>query len=210
MKKSVVILGSGSHAKCVIEILRAMDEFNIVGCVVDDTDPTRLVSGIPIIGPASRIETLAKEGFSVAIGVGGWTNNIARKKLFDRAVALGLEIVSPIDPRAHISPSAVVGRGSVVFSGADLGVDVVLGENVMIGTNSLVSHESRIGDHTLISGGVSVGGLVIVGNESLIALGATVASNVVIGERSLVSAGAVVVEDVPPRGCVRRSPKQVD
>lgn len=204
--KSVVILGSGGHAKCVIDILRGTGEFEIVGCIADDTSPTRVVADVPIIGRADRIETLAEEGLSVAIGVGGWTDTVARKNIFRRAVSLGLDIVTPIDPRARVASSAEVGRGSVIFAGADIAVEVVLGENVMVATNSFISHESRIGDDVLVSAGVAIGGNVTIGNGALIAIGATIASRVAIGAGSLIAAGAVVVGDVPPGITVRGVP----
>lgn len=204
--RSVVVLGSGGHAKCIIDVLEAMGGYDIAGCIYDDTDPTRIVAGVPIIGRADRIETLAEEGFSVAIGLGGWTDTDAHRELFDQADALGLDIVTPIDPRARVAPSAVVGRGSVIFAGADIAVDVVLGENVIVATNSFISHESRIGDHVLLSAGVAIGGNVTIGNGTLVAIGATIASRTTLGSDCLVAAGAVVVDDVPAGTAVQGIP----
>lgn len=201
-----MILGSGGHAKVVIDILRAMGGHEVVGCIYDDTDPSRIVAGVPIIDGADRIETLADEGLSVAIGLGGWTDNTERAALFTRAADLNLDIVTAIHPRAYIAPSASVGRGSVVFPGATVCVDATIGENVIVATNSSIDHESVIGDHVLISAGVVIGSHVSVGHGTLLAIGATVASYIDVGDRSLIAAGSVVVDDVPPGTSVRGLP----
>lgn len=202
----VVVLGSGGHAKCVIDVLRSMQQFEILGCIYDDTDPTRLVAGVPIIDRMARIESLGREGISAAIGIGGWTNTRARKEIFERAAGLDLDIVTMVDPTSRIASSARVGRGSIIFPGADIAVDVALGENVMVATNSFVSHETEIGDHVLLSAGVNVGGNVTIGEGTLVAIGSTIASRVTIGSNCLVGAGSVVVDDVPSGTTVRGVP----
>ena len=190
----------------VIDILRAMGGFDILGCIGDDTDPDRLVSGVPIIGRAERVESLAEEGHCAAIGVGGWTDNRDRIEVFERAVASGVEIVTAIHPRAYVSPSAAIGRGSVIFPGATIGADTVVGQNVIIATNSSVDHETRVEDHVLISAGVSVGAHATIERTVVVAIGATVASRVTVGCESLVAAGATVIDDVPKGASVRGIP----
>jgi sugar O-acyltransferase (sialic acid O-acetyltransferase NeuD family) len=204
--RSIVILGSGGHAKVVIDILRAMGGFHVLGCIADDSDPDRLVSGVPIIGRAECVESLAGEGHCAAIGVGGWADNKDRIEVFERAVASGVEIVTAIHPQAHVSPSAVIGRGSVIFPGATIGTEAVVGQNVIIATNSSVDHESQIEDHVLISAGVSIGAHVTLEWAALVAIGATVASGVTVGCESLVAAGAIVIHDVPEGASVRGVP----
>ena len=204
--RSVVVLGSGGHAKVVIDILRAMGGFDILGCIADDTDPDRLVSGVPIIGRAERVESLAGEGHCAAIGVGGWTDNRDRIEVFERAVANSVEIVTAVHPRAHVSPSAAIGRGSVILPGATICTEARVGENVIIYTNSSVDHESQVQDHVLISAGVSIGAHATIERAVVVAIGATVASRVTVGRESLVAAGATVIDDVPKGASVRGVP----
>ena len=207
--KNILIVGSGGHAKCVIDILHAMEGYSILGCVADDSDPGRSVLGVPIVGTLSALNQFSARDYKVAIGVGGWKDINERKRLFNQVISLGFDVISPIHPAARIAPSAQIGMGATVFSGVDIGPDVHIGKNVMVGTASFISHETVVEEHTLISAGVNLGGNVAVGASCLIAIGATVASRVRIGDGTLVAAGAVVVGDTPPFSRVMGVPAKV-
>lgn len=207
--KNVLIVGSGGHAKCVIDILQAMQEYSILGCVADDSDPGRSVLGVPIVGTLAALKQFSPGDYKVAIGVGGWKDINERKRLFDQVISLGFSVISPIHPEARIAPSAQIGMGATIYAGVDIGPDVHIRKNVMVGTASYISHETIVEEHTLISAGVNVGGNAVVGAGCLIAIGATVASRVRIGDGTLIAAGAVVVGDTPPFSRVMGVPAKV-
>ncbi len=207
--KPVVILGAGEHAVVVIDILRAMGGFEIVGCLADKAGPGDHAYGVPVIGGMDRIEHLVQDGYAAAIGCGGWVDNAPRAKIYQRAATAGVEIVTAIHPRAYIAPDVSIGEGSVVCAGAHLGVCASVGRNTIIHCEALVGHLSRIGDHVLISGGAVVGADVDIENEATVAIGATVASRVRIGERAIISAGSSADRDVPSRSRVRGVPARL-
>ena len=206
MKKPVVILGSGEHAVVVIDVLQAMGVFDVIGCIADDSDPDRLVLTVPIIGRADRLKTLAQEGISAAIGLGGWVDNETRAALYHQAVAAGVDIVTAIHPEAHVAPHCSIGRGSVICARAHIGVATTVGENTIVHCMALVGHQCRIGNHALISGGAAIGAAVTIEDEATVAIGATVASRVTIGRRGLVCAGSAADRDVAPGTRVRGVP----
>jgi hypothetical protein len=49
MKDSVVILGSSGHAKVVIELFRAADKLQVIGCTAE-SESGGTVGGVPVIG----------------------------------------------------------------------------------------------------------------------------------------------------------------
>jgi len=205
--KRVVILGSGAAAVPVIDGFQNSDRYEVVGCIADDTDPSRLVLGVPIIGTMDRIESLRDEGLAAVIGVGGWTNNRARRRLFERALAAGVELVSDVHPSAVVSPSARLGVGCLVAEGVVIQGGVVLGSDVLVSPLTSIGHQSTIGDHCFLSTGVSIGGNVRIGPDVMVAMGAVIVSRVTVGAGALIAAGAVVVDDVPARTVVRRLPR---
>jgi UDP-perosamine 4-acetyltransferase len=205
--EEVVILGTGSHAKVVVDIIEAMGRYEIVGLLWHDTDPSRLVRGYPIIGNETDWPRLLEQGIRhAAIGLGGWTDNRDRRELYTRALKAGFEIVTAQHPSAVVSQSASIGRGSTLCAGSVVNTEVAIGVNSILAIGAMVEHEAHIGDHVLLSNGVNVGGRAAVQDGALIATGATIVGGVTIGAGALVAAGAVVVSDVEPGARVFGAP----
>ncbi len=194
----LVVLGSGGHAKVIIEILEAMDQFEIVGCSSGDPDPPSEVSGYSFLGAFDDLPGLMKKGVKLAaVGVGGWTDNTFRQEVFEMAKEMGFELVKPVHPTVVRPPNVVIGEGTMVGSGAVLMTEAAIGRNVIISSQCLIGHETVIEDHVLVSGAVKVGADVRIRQGALLAFASTVLSRTVVGEDALVAAGAVVVDDVP-------------
>lgn len=197
--EDVVILGASGHAKVVIDILETMQRYRILGVTTPDAKEGAELLGYPVLGDDRVLDSLRAKGLrSVAIGVGGWTENGLRKRVYDFAKAAGFHVVSAIAPSAVISPRATIGDGCCIFPGVIVNVEARIGANVIVATGSTVDHETTVEDHVLISAGVDVGANVRLGEGCLLAIGSTVTSGKTIGRHALVAAGAVVVKDVPP------------
>lgn len=193
-KKEIIILGSGGHAKIVIDILGKLDTYEIVGVVTKGTDCE--FCGYPILGDDAVLPKLYKKGIrNCSMGIGGFTNNSLRKKIFLKGKKMGFNFISAIDPTAIISKTASIGEGVVIFAGVVINPEVLIGNNVIVATGSTIDHESRIEDHVLVSAGVTVGANDLIKEGALLALGSNVISGVTVGENVLVGAGAVVVKD---------------
>ncbi len=193
----LLIIGSGGHAKVVIDIVTAMGGYEIVGLASNDDDPSRLVAGHRILSGLDYLESLTDRAGHFAMGIGGWTDNKDRRRAYEAAIDAGLQPVTVVHPATSISPSASIGPGCVVFPGAVLNTDASIGVDTIVATNSSIDHESTIGDHVLISAGVTIGARVTIGDRAALAIGCVVASRVKVGTDTLVAAGAVVVDDVP-------------
>ncbi len=195
---NIVILGTGSHAKVVIEILEAMGQFDIIGCLSGDPDAPISVLGYSFLGDWDSLPEVTKKGVQhAAIGVGGWTSNDFRKEIFALAKSRGLAAVTAIHPSVILSKSATIGEGSVIYAGAVIQNEVSIGTNTIISAGSLLEHEAILEDHVLVSTGVSVGARATIREGALLAIGSTVVGDVTVGKNALVAAGAVVVNDVP-------------
>jgi UDP-perosamine 4-acetyltransferase len=196
--KDVIILGSGGHAKVVIDILNMMNQYRIIGVTSVSIELGSLFMGYPVIGDDSVLPLYKEKGIKlVAMGLGGYKNNDARKKLYFFVKALGLQVITAIHPGAIISTSSVIGEGVTIFPGVILNTEVSVGNNVIIATGSTIDHETVIEDHVLISAGVTVGAYAHIKEAALLALGSKVISGITVGENSLIAAGAVVVNDIP-------------
>lgn len=199
--KKVIIIGSGGHAKVVIDIINEINKKNkdidIIGITSKSLSVGELFFGLPVLGNDDIIEGYrGKENYFLAMGLGGFKDNFLREKVFNAMVGLGMRFLNVIHPSAVISETVVFGQGVTIFPGVILNTEVEIGDNTIIATGSSIDHETIIEENVLVSAGVTVGAYAIIGKRSLIALGANVVSGVKIGVDVLVAAGAVVVNDI--------------
>lgn len=195
----VIGLGSGGHAKVVLEILQRGLGFELAGLV--DSNPAlkgSLILGVPVIGDDSMLPKLYAGGIThFFVGVGTVGNAAPRRRLYEMALGSGLQPVNAIHPQAVVSPSAKLGMGVTIMAGVVINACAAVGDNVIINTGAIVEHDCVIAGHAHVATGARLSGAVRVGGMSHIGAGATVRQGITIGEHAVVGAGAVVVKDVP-------------
>ena len=200
--KTVWVIGSGGHAKVVIDTLRAAG-FDIGGLL--DDDPGRLrrdVLGAPVLGDTSpaAVARLGVTRAVIAIGA-----NRARAGVAQRLEGrLTWETV--VHPRAYMAGGVRIGEGSVAFAGAVEQPGAAVGRHVILNTACSADHDNEIGDFAQLAPGAHLAGTVRVGEGAFIGTGATVLPGLVVGAWSTVGGGGVVARDVPPGVTVKGVP----
>lgn len=199
--KKIIIVGDGGHAKVVIDIIQEMNCYEIIG--VTSNNKINQFCGYPVLGNDNILSDYLKNGVNnIALGIGGFKDNIQRTKLYNKFTGLGFNIINAIHPKTSVSKSVSIGNGVVVFPGVALNTEVKIGNNVIIATGSTIDHETEIGSNTLVSAGVTIGANVIIGEGTLCALGSKIVSGITIGKNCLIAAGAVVVNDIDDNSVV--------
>lgn len=194
MKRDLLVIGGGGHAKVVIDLALRCGAWRIAGVLDDGKDaPGKSVLGCPILGGTERIGEFLKGGtyFIVAIG-----SNSIRENLQIAATSSGLVAATLIHPSAVVAESVSVGAGSVVMAGAVINADAMIGSGVIVNTGALIDHDCRVGDYCHVAPGVTLCGSVSVGTRCLIGVGASVIPGVAIGSDSVIGAGAAVLSSV--------------
>lgn len=192
----VVGIGAGGHAKVVLDILRLMNEYRVIG-LLDPNCVGESVGGVPVLGGDELLPRLRAEGVAAAfIGAGGVGDNTLRIKLFEKVQAAGFTFINAIHPAAVLALSVQLGQGITIMAGAIVNPDTRIGDNVIINTGAIVEHDCEIAAHAHISPGAVLCGGVRLGIGAHVGAGATVRQYVTVGECALVGAGAVVVKDV--------------
>ena len=194
----VVGFGAGGHATVVIEILRSMREYEIVGLLDTRLERGANVLGVQVLGDDSLMAELKERGIEHAfIGIGTVGDAQPRRQLYEKVAGFGFQLVPAIHTAAVVSSTAQIGVGPTIMAGAIVNANAVIGDNVIVNTGAIVEHDCVIGDHTHIATGARLAGGVQVGPGSHIGIGAVVRQEIKIGEGAIVGAGAVVVRDVP-------------
>lgn len=194
----VVGLGTGGHAKVLLDILSFHDEFEVVGLTAADAAlKEQEVAGTPILGTDDILPTLRAEGVEGAfIGVGSVGDCRLRRRLFELARGLGFTMINLVHPAAYVARSVRQGQGVVIMAQAAVNPDVVLGDNVIVNTGAQIDHDCHIGDHVHVAPGAHLSGGVLVEACAHVGIGATIIQGIRIGTGAIVGAGAVVLRDV--------------
>ena len=208
MALPVVGLGAGGHAKVVIEILKEMKGWKLVGVLDPDTAlHGGAILGVPVLGGDEELPRLKHEGVThFFVGVGSVGDPGPRIRIYERSIAAGLKPAGAIHPGTIISPSAKLGEGVTVMAGALIGPDVVIGDNVIVNTGSVIEHDCEIGDHAHVATGARLAGGVVVGRAAHVGAGATILQRLKIAEGAILGAGAVIIRDVAPNSVVAGVP----
>ena len=196
MNKKVIVLGSGGHAKVVIDILHAMDTIEIFGITSKTLSEGENFSGYPVLGDDSVLEQFSNYEYLIAMGIGGYRDNNLREIVFKLVKSLDFEFINIIHPSAIISKTAIIGDSVTIFPGVVLNTEVQIGDNSIVATSSTIDHETIVGENFLISAGVTIGANAFINDNALLALGSKIISGIKVGRNALIAAGAVVINDV--------------
>lgn len=196
----MVILGAGSQARVVIELVRAMGKYSPTACIEIGQDPNRVgtnLLGVPVVGVRVDLgKHLPEDGLAVlAIG-----DNKIRAELHAAGLALGLRFPVIRHPTTVLSESAELGEGTVLAALSFVGTQAKLGRGCIINTAASVDHDCVLEDYVHVAVGARLPGNVKVGTRTTIGAGAVVRPGVTIGPDVLVGAGAVVVADLTQSG----------
>lgn len=194
----VLLIGSGGHAKVVIEVVRACGGYRLIGCTDAHRDSGDVL-GVPILGDDEKTTDLYRSGLRHAFVALG--DNRLRVKIAHRLKAQGFSLPTFVHPSAVISPSAVVGTGTVIMAGAMINACAMVGDYCIVNTGASIDHDCIIAEGCHLAPQTALAGCVETGACAFIGVGASVIPGVKIGKGAIVGAGAAVISDIRP-SCV--------
>lgn len=203
-QNKVFVIGSGGHAKVVIDVL--LSENYIIEGILDD-DKSKIgkkILGIEVISSTKMLNEYQNIQAVIAIGDNKIRRMISNKFKFVRWITAKHK-------SAYVHPSVygTIGEGTIICAGAVVQPDTKLGSHVVINTGALVDHDCIVGSYAHLAPGVSVAGGVKVHEGSFVGIGAKVIPNKRIGEWAVVGAGATVISDVASNTTVVGTPAKL-
>lgn len=201
---AILIYGGGGHGKALIDLLRSLGTYRLVGLVDDGFPPGTTVMDLPVLGGQEALAGLFSQGVRLAVNAVGGIGNVAvRVKVFQTLAQVGFTCPAVVHPTAWVEPSASLSDGVQVFPHAYVGSEARLGFGAIVNTGAIISHDCVLGECVNISPGAMLAGQVQVGDRALIGMGVTVNLQVQIGAGARVGNSATVKSDVPAGGIVR-------
>jgi sugar O-acyltransferase (sialic acid O-acetyltransferase NeuD family) len=197
MRKSLVILGDGGHAKAVFDVALSTNDYEISAVLGIDSESSSYweSKGITWIHESS-IDEARRAATSAIVGIGQISESAPRESAFLRLKSLGFELPVIVSPHAYVSDSAKIDEGSIVMHGAIVGIDCRIGQNTIVNSMALLEHESSVGSHSHVSTGAIINGNSTVGDRSFIGSGSVVRQGVHIGSDCLVPMVSHVFADL--------------
>lgn len=201
---ALVVFGGGGHGKTLIDLIRALGSYRLVG-IVDDGQPAgSLIMGLPVLGGAAVLPDLAASGVRLAVNAVGGIGNVAvRLQVFERLHAAGFTCPNLVHPTAWVEPSAVLEGGVQVLAQSYVSSETRIGYGSVLNAGVVVSHDCRIGRCVNLSPGALLAGDVAIEDFAQVGMGVTINLHVVIGAGARIGNGATVKADVPAGSIVR-------
>ncbi|MBN1149179.1 MAG: NeuD/PglB/VioB family sugar acetyltransferase [Anaerolineales bacterium] len=201
---AIIVYGGGGHGKALIDLLRALHVYRIVGVVDDGLAAGETIMSLPVLGGGEMLPQLHAQGVRLAVNaVGGIGNLGVRLEVFSKLAQAGFACPAVVHPSAFVEPSASLSPGVQVMPLAYVGSQARLGFGCIVNSGAIVSHDCQLGDCANVSPGAMLAGEVRLGAGVLVGMGATLNLRLQVGARARIGNGATVKSDVPENGIVR-------
>jgi len=184
------IIGSGGHAKVVVESLSNIKN-NFKVNVFDEKLTTNFLLGRYLVLSLKNWGELYNY-FHAAIG-----SNKSRARISKKAIECGKKALSIIHDHATVFESAIVKEGVFLAANSIVASESVINPGCIVNHAAIVDHNCVVGEYSHIAPNATLGGGVQVGVQCLIGAGATILPNISIGDFSVIGAGSVVTKSIP-------------
>lgn len=177
VKETILILGSGTLGKLVVDILDSSNIYDVGGFYSDDYALTNSVLGYPVLGRLSDVNNIKTTKLAIGIGEPKF-----RKQLHEK-----------LSTQGHVFPP-IIHNNVVVSKYCDIAPGVI------IGPNSSVLNGSRIGAAACLLSHVNINQDVVVEPYCLIAAGVVVGNSATLCEGCHIGLGSYIKlrQTVPP------------
>ncbi len=129
----LVVIGSGGHAKVIIDAMGKEGKCSIFGIVDSKLKKGSAFIGIPVLGSDEILEGIFEKGVKYAfIAVGSIGNCLARKDIYTNLKRIGYRIPSVVHPAATMACDVSMDEGSFIAAGAVVNPGARIGKNVII------------------------------------------------------------------------------
>ena len=194
--KSVIILGTGGHAKVIAEALKLTDR-KVLGFTTPDLDIGINFCGMSVLGDDSVIFDYSIDDIELAIGVGALPGQNLRWELASLMRNKGYHLITVVHPNAVVAADVVLAEGVQVMAGVVVQPGTTVGKDTIINTGAIIDHDCTISENCHLAPGVVCSGGVSIGKNTHIGTAAKVIQGMNIGEGSVIAAGSTIYKDVP-------------
>ena len=118
VRRKVIVVGAGGHARVILSLLSYRPEFELVG-IIDRTPDTigEVIGSANIVASFDQLAGLYEQGIqAVALALG---DNAERAAMFEKLRRMGFDVLSLIHPQAIVERDVRLGEGTVICAESD-------------------------------------------------------------------------------------------
>ena len=190
MKKKLIIIGAGGHAKSCIDVIENQGKFKIYG-IIDKGNKKRLLN-YKVLGNEKELPTIRKRIDHAFIAIGHLKNNSVRLKIQKLLKKYSFKLPIIISKKAHVSKNSKIGEGTIVMHNCLVNSCATIGKNCIINSGAIIEHDTNIQDNVHVSTNSTVNGSVLIGQNSFIGSGSVIRQNIKIKNNSFVKANSFI------------------
>ena len=196
----IIILGMGSAALSIADILTSEYNYDIAGFVGTKEEDAKfhgkeIYRDFRFLGDRSIMKNLVNQkvgGFIVAIG-----DRYVREEAYYQACSEGLVPINAISKNAFLENNIKIGSGVVISSGCIIQHGVTIGDNCFLASGSIFDFKSSIAENCNISAGCIIGSNTKIEKNVLIGARAIIAPKILIGKNQNVESNILVNKNLP-------------
>lgn len=190
--EKIVLVGSGGHAKSVVDAIEALGIYEIVGFTDKLEHEKFIYRGYEVLGTDDCLEELFQKGVHRAfVCVGYLGKGTLRNRLYDQLKKIGFSLPVVIDPSAVLAKDVQVEEGTFVGKCAILNSNTRIGKMCIINTSAIIEHDCVIREFSHVAVGAVLCGNVTLGAGSMIGANSTVVQCVNLPDNTFIKSGSL-------------------
>lgn len=195
--KKILIIGAGGFGKEVVDLIRDIGGYDIIGFLDDNRDEkASIINHIPVIGTLDDLDQYRNvENVAIAIA-----NPKVKKRIYEYSRNIGFQYPNLIHPTVIMGSDVKMGRGNIVCANSLISTEVLLLDFITINPQCGIGHESKLYSFTTLYWSVNIGGNTSIqggcelGSKSCVLQGLRISEDVILG------ACSVAVRDILDKG----------
>ncbi len=202
MKKKLLIIGAGGHAKSCIDIIESSTNFKINFVLGKKKEINNKILNYRVNLIEDDLKKIKGIQYGI-VGIGQIKNSKRREYFYRLLKSSKIKIPKIISKNSYVSKYTNIGDGTVVFHNSMINADVKIGVNCIINSKSLIEHDVIVNDHVHISTGANINGGCNIGDGCFIGSGAILKEGVTVGKNCVVGAGVILKNNLSDNKTVR-------
>ena len=211
IEKKIIIIGTGQHARMLVELIEEQGKYKIIGFIAKDWSNKKKILGYPILCIEKNLKSFLKKNYDIkyyACGVGDNAGGMkGREKIIKHYDNL-LTAPKIISPKSYISKYSKIGKGSIIEAYAKVMNGATIGKHCMIESFTAVNHDQNIKSNVFIGNNCALAGKFI-GKNTIIGDGSSIGYKVSIGSNCIINQGTVVTKSIKNNRIVFGNPYKV-
>jgi sugar O-acyltransferase (sialic acid O-acetyltransferase NeuD family) len=189
---SIILLGSGGHARACIDVIEQEGVFKVVGLLGLSHEVGSRVLGYPVLGTDADLPNLLSDFTHALVTIGQIKSPEQRMRLFALLENNNCSLPIIVSPRAYVSPHALLGAGTIVMHGAVVNAGAKVGHNCIVNSQALIEHDVIVEDHCHIATAATINSGVHIATGTFIGSNSSVRQLITIGKSCLIGMGQQV------------------